>query len=200
MKDVVIDPLRLVFLSLVVAIGASTRWILFLQKISGKVSCLESPVRLVEVHPFPGGWDSSFGDCISGLGRSDDADGDGAAERAQNPVWGSRLLVVGSVYLLRRCWMKMAELRFEVLGDDPRPTCHRGQGTAVHGGRLIRLSKQLDCDGVSPDPECIWPAFWWRRRIDADEGDDGQEDIGLRLFFLFSAVLSAILPEQRFPL
>ncbi|CAN6251684.1 unnamed protein product [Urochloa humidicola] len=185
-EDVVIDPLRLAFLSLVAGYGASARWILFLRKISGKISCLESSVRLVRVS-------------ISGLGWSNGADGVGAAERAFYPVWGLRLLVAGSVHILR-CWMKMAVLRSGVLGDDPRPTCHRGQGIAARGGRLNRFSKQLDCDGVAPNPGFIRPASW-RRQIDVDEGVDVQEDfIGPCLFFIFSEVLCALLPEQWFPL
>ncbi|CAN6312856.1 unnamed protein product [Urochloa humidicola] len=199
MEEMEFDPVWLVFLLLMVGDGGSARWILLLQKISGETSCFKSSVRLGRVLLLTCEWISSLGLASFrpvGVGV--------AAATTKRELclwywvcgwWWSNLLVFSRAG--RRRWVRDPGMH----GDDPRPTCHKGQGLVVYGGRFIRLSKQLDCDGVALDSGCFRPALSRRRIEVAADGDDVHEDFVRPSFVFFSSgVLCTFVLEQCFPL
>ena len=79
-----------------------------------------------------------------------------------------------------------------------RPTCHREEGP-VFDGMLIRLTKQLVCDGVCSVPGEVRLALR-RRRTDMDGvGNEAHENFsGLSLFFILRFCTGTVVPSVSF--
>jgi len=100
-------------------------------------------------------------------------------------------LVCGSGFLPRLRRVEVVELGSGRYGGLPRPTSHIGYGSAACGGPLLRSTKQMSCDGASPELGLLdlrrfplRPVPRWRR-LPGSAFDGEHRDLeGLQCVFL----------------
>lgn len=111
----------------------------------------------------------------------------------------------GLAVLWRRCRSEVAGSKSKRCGVLPRPTTHIGKFPVVRGGALVRLSKQLGCDGIvlelgELDPRLprLRRALWRLRGTESTGAEDGgHKDLqGLRCNFYFSKVFCVFVPGE----